>query len=71
MTLTGAPLFAVMAVATVLGPVALMIWLHRRRTSAKNWLRTLAQFGLVLGCQLLAATGRHDKDIEIAAWIYL
>lgn len=54
MTLTGAPLFAVLAVATVLGPAALVIWLRRRRTSAKNWLRTLAQFAVVLGCQLLA-----------------
>jgi enterochelin esterase-like enzyme len=54
MTLTGVPLFALMATAAVLGPLALVIWLRRRRTSAKNWLRTAAQFGLVLSCQLLA-----------------
>jgi enterochelin esterase-like enzyme len=53
MTLTGAPLFTAMAAATMLGPVALVMWL-RRRPSTSTWLRTLAQLGLLLGCQVLA-----------------
>jgi predicted esterase len=54
MTLTGGPLFGVLAVATLLGPVALVIWLRRTRTSATYWLRSLTQLALVIGCQLLA-----------------
>ena len=59
MRLTGAPLLVLASVAAVLGPAALVLWLrhaHRDlRAGRAPWSRTLAHFGLVVGCQLLAS----------------
>jgi hypothetical protein len=55
MSLIGVPLLVVMAIGAVLGPIGFVVWLRRRpHTTVNKWPRTLAQFGLVLSCQLLA-----------------
>ncbi|WP_375430036.1 alpha/beta hydrolase [uncultured Friedmanniella sp.] len=59
MRLTGTPLLVLASVAAVMGPVALVLWLRRRPVHGvegrNGWGRTVGRFGLVVGCQLLAA----------------